>query len=129
MTDKPLSSTMLGVFSALERAGRLSRVLDDIRDERARQHERWGQQDLPNFGPGPYLVGSEDAVRRVLELRFAKGEGSYADILLEEVAEAYEHRDLDHAREEGAAELRAELVQVGAVVVQWIEAIDRRAEG
>ena len=42
-----------------------------------------------------------------------------ADILAEEVAEVYAESDPDR--------LRAELIQVAAVCVQWIEAIDGRS--
>jgi hypothetical protein len=49
-------------------------------------------------------------------------DGGYLDwlhILREEVAEAFAESD--------PAKLRAELVQVAAVAVNWVEAIDRRA--
>lgn len=53
---------------------------------------------------------------------FARGNGSWAHILTEELGEA-----LDEAREGNVKALREELVQVGAMVAGWIEAIDGRA--
>jgi hypothetical protein len=52
-------------------------------------------------------------------VRAAEKTLKWVDILEEEVAEA--------AAESDPAKLRAELVQVAAVAVAWIEAIDRRA--
>lgn len=51
-------------------------------------------------------------------LYHAGGTGTWSDILVEELTEAIE-ADNDE-------DLRAELVQVAAVAVQWIAAIDRR---
>jgi hypothetical protein len=49
--------------------------------------------------------------------RAAHGEVTWLDILLEEVAEAFAESDL--------VKLRTELIQVAAVAVRWVEAIDR----
>ena len=49
---------------------------------------------------------------------FTAGNGTWRHILTEEVWEAFAEKD--------SARLRAELVQVAAAAVNWIEAIDRR---
>jgi len=96
-------------------------VLDEICAERAGQDEKWGQQDHPD-GTGPDLVWmaaeSRDEARTQCDDRFARGAGTWMDILEEEVSEAFAESDPPY--------LRAELVQVAAVAVAWIEAIDRR---
>jgi hypothetical protein len=109
------------------------RVLDEIGYERTAQDAKWGEQNHPD-GTGPRVAFAgrlcymEDAAR---DFRLAckarsgaipglehHGPVTWKDILLEEVFEGL--------AEDNAAELRAELVQVAAVAVQWIEAIDRR---
>lgn len=92
--------------------------LRDVAAERARQDIKWGEQNHPD---GTGLGG--DAERRdvAIELcdrRHRAGVGTWRDILDEETAEAYTESD--------PAALRAELVQVAAVAVAWIESIDRR---
>jgi hypothetical protein len=115
-----------------------SRVLLEVAAERERQDAKWGVQDLPFFTSGGpsirgrsiYLIGSERAARQMFELREGQGVLSMGDVLLEEVAEVFELRHLDPERA-GAGEvdamLRAELLQVAAVAVKAIEALDRRA--
>lgn len=64
--------------------------------------------------------GAVRVARLVLDLGWRpKGIVTFRDILACEVAEAF--------AEEDPARLRAELIQVAAVAVQWVEAIDARA--
>ena len=94
------------------------RVLSEVRGERARQDEKWGEQNHPD-GSGSdlqrYLAEQE---RDYCQRAFAVGRGTWRDVLAEEVAEALAEAD--------PARLRAELLQVAAVAVAWVEAIDRR---
>ena len=103
-------------------------VLAHVLDERRRQDVKWGEQNHSD-GTGPdirWQPGIQStATAAVLADEFRRrcqanspGEDTWRDILLEEVAEALAEND--------PAKLRAELVQVAAVAVQWIEAIDRR---
>ena len=98
-------------------------VLDDIAAERARQDARWGEQ---NHRDG---TGADYSLREVAELdvRFARDRcdrafersaGSWEHILYEEFCEAM--------AEDDPVRLRPELVQLAAVAVHWIEAIDAR---
>ena len=82
-------------------------VLEQIADERQRQHDKWGEQNHQ--------------------------EPVWATILGEEYGEAC-HASLDYyleASERGSVtgrligSLRSELIQVAAVAVAWIECIDR----
>ena len=75
----------------------ITEVLADIADERARQDEKWGDQS-----GHPYLLWNAILGEEV---------GEVSRVLLE---------DLDAKR------LRAELVQVAAVAVAWVETIDKR---
>lgn len=106
-------------------------ALGAIADERARQTAKWGEQNLPD-GTGasqkwmhPYsTVTAENAarlLRTITQEAARKGTCTWRDVLLEEVAEAFKESD--------PAKLREELVQVAAVAVQWIEHLDRTADG
>jgi len=67
---------------------------------------------------GPQWRDRADAARRACERAAASGRLTWRHILFEEVAEAL--------AEDDPALLRGELVQVGAVVAQWLQAIDHR---
>lgn len=116
---------------------RQARVLVAIVEERDRQDAKWGEQNHPDDAPGSWWVGSPDrgaAERRAEHFevpsehraKFLIGEAArrrevtWPHILIEEVAEAV-------AVVHDPAKLRAELVQVAAVAVAWIEALDRRS--
>lgn len=114
----------------------MGKVLREIAEERARQDAKWGEQNHPN-GTGEHTTPVAEIVRgkgnAIVNYHYALGlayqaktatdqhakEGTvtYADILLEEVFEALAESD--------PAALRAELVQVAAVAVAWVEKIDR----
>ncbi|MCK2242170.1 MULTISPECIES: hypothetical protein [unclassified Crossiella] len=93
-------------------------TLAEIAAERGRQDKRFGEQ---NHRDGTGSLDQVDLARiakKWCEDSFGSGYGTWADVLAEEVTEACAERD--------PAKLRAELVQVAAVAVAWIEAIDRR---
>jgi hypothetical protein len=93
---------------------------DEIRAERARQDERWGEQNHPlGTGAGAFRANA-DAARRECDAAAASGTVTWRHIVLEELWEALAEAD------EAAA--RRELVQLGAVVVAMIECIDRRSK-
>jgi hypothetical protein len=93
-------------------------VLGEVLQERVDQHAKWGEQNQRDGTGSPPKVRAADAQRRITERAFEQGVGTWALILLEEVAEALAESD--------EARLREELVQVAAVAVAWVEAIDRR---
>jgi len=102
-------------------------VLAEVAEERVRQFDKWGEQNWPD-GTGPNVVWwqafSPEAANAVSEIRertdarAAAGMLTWLDIAEEEFAES--------AAEKDSEKLRAELVQLVAVGVAWIEAIDRR---
>lgn len=137
--DRPFAAAMSSDGAVQSRT---EAVLGDVRDERARQHEQWGEQNHPDIDPHdlPAVVRGEYAFRaerwKAINARRA-GDGcevkhrnpeaactAWDGILLEEVFEAL--------AEEDPVKLRVELVQIAAVACAWVEAIDRRgvpAEG
>jgi hypothetical protein len=93
-------------------------VLGDIVTERERQDAKWGEQNpLDGTGSG-FLRLAVQPTRESCERAFGLGVGTWRHILDEELAEAF--------AEEDPQALRAELIQVAAVAVAWVEAIDRR---
>lgn len=100
----------------------LRAVLSDITSERARQDEKWGEQNHPD-GTGCGSSDQDTKVRAIqarsaCEAAFRNSRGTWRHILMEEVCEAM--------AEDSPASLRDELVQVAAVATAWIEALDRR---
>ncbi|MCU0688033.1 MAG: hypothetical protein MUF34_38280 [Polyangiaceae bacterium] len=105
------------------------RVLDEVAAERARQEAKWGQCDYPSVGPefegnrtgqacAHYGLPPEQIAKRRTDEADQRGAVTFAHVAVEELAEALS------APDEGAR--REELVQLAAVAVKWIEAIDRR---
>jgi hypothetical protein len=93
-------------------------VLHDVGAERLRQDGKWGEQNHPDGTSARKYAGKRDFMRDLCNVRAARGTVSFLDILFEEVYEA--------AAEEDPVALREELLQVAAVAVAWIEAMDRR---
>ena len=99
----------------------------DVIAERRSQNAKWGEQNhvsVPPCSSGDAaceLLGiptEDDCKQRTDE--YASGRHlTWADVLLEEFAEA--------VAAPNEALRRAELVQVAAVAIAWIECIDRRA--
>jgi hypothetical protein len=93
-------------------------ALAQVRNERIAQDIKWGQQNHPD-GTNLRFEERANAARVMADIAADEGNLTWADILLEEVYEALAETD--------NADLRAELIQVAAVCVAWVEAIDRRA--
>ena len=85
-------------------ATQMTDVLSEVAKERWHQEDKWGQQDNPDF--------------------------EWVSILTEEVGEAAaevnEANFVSGKNRGDFSKLRAELVQVAAVAVAWVECIDRR---
>jgi hypothetical protein len=93
-----------------------------VAEERQRQDDRWGEQNHPvhdhSDPTGIYFLGrTYDWFEAEAKHRFSRGERSWALIQLEEVFEALSARTPEQAREE--------FIQVAAVAVAAVEAIDR----
>lgn len=92
-------------------------VVDEVAEERVAQFAKWGEQNHED-GTGVDWAFHADMAKFECDKASLDGEGNWVHILLEEVYEAL--------AEDDPAKLRAELVQVAAVAVAWVEAIDRR---
>lgn len=93
-------------------------VLRQVAAERALQDLRWGEQNHPDGTGLPGDAACAVMARAVCDRSHKAGRGTWRQILDEEVCEALAETD--------PARLRAELIQVAAVAVAWVEAIDRR---
>lgn len=93
------------------------KVALDVLEERKRQDAKWGEQNHPS-GTGGEGLGVDAARARARCDKAAKeGKVTWLHILDEEVREAF--------AEKNPEALRAELVQVAAVAVAWVEYLDR----
>lgn len=109
-------------------------VLAQVRAERARQEAKFPEQHLPSIPAaaignrtilhGRYLLTDERQAKAKVERLARAGSLTWLDVLIEELAEA-----MEAAAFEPDANLRAELVQVAAVAVRWIEDLDRATNG
>lgn len=93
-------------------------VLGEVALERVTQDATWGEQNHPN-GTGEEYADLAERARTICDMAHQEGVGTWSQILLEETLEACAEAD--------PRKLRSELVQVAAVAVAWIEAIDRKA--
>lgn len=105
----------------------MAAIMDQVRQELAVIRERWGEQNHPDRAPQGRLVSAAEDFMRQEEANAARTRCEKANdqkrpgwdlIFLEEVREALAETHPD--------KLRAELVQVAAVAVQWIDCINRR---
>jgi hypothetical protein len=97
------------------------RIIRDLRFERMSQLEKWGEQShLDGTAPTDANIEARDAAIAACNDAHNAGVGTWRHIVDEELAEAY--------CEDQPMELRAELVQVLAVVAAWIDDIDSRLE-
>ena len=109
-------------------AGQTLGILAEVVDERVRQDAKWGEQNHPN-GTGPYVVWTLGGritaqvmaarARDMCQEAARRGECTWLLIALEEMAEAF--------AEDDPYRVRQEVLQLVAVGVSWIEAIDRAA--
>lgn len=114
-------------------------IFTQIKTERAAQEKKWGEQNHPMLPEGlvhPIALSypsaaqsicselgipTEDSAKELTDLRARQGELSYFHILQEEVSEAVCALD-DYES------MRKELIQVAAVTVAMIQALDRNGK-
>lgn len=118
------------------------RVIELVLRERERQRAKWGDDPHPDVGQAWWLQRQSrtgpltwtDELRAMVEAGEASDGGAgWLEILFEEVGEARDAAEMLAPADEGAASrarrralLRAELVQVAAVAVAWVEDLERR---
>ena len=95
-------------------------IFAEIEAERARQDAKWGEQNHPSTMTAVGVASAiRDGARRECNSAARSGRLTWQHIADEEFWEAI--------AEPAPAAQRTELVQLAAVVVAWIECIDRRA--
>lgn len=147
-TDMPPGDRPAPPWTSAVAPSARDRIFADIDDERARQDAKWGEMNHPLVGnphaplqkvhgptarfiPGSAAliechrlgIPSESEAREACEAEHAAGDGTFASIVVEELAEAVSAAVI-HG--ETSDEARKELVQTTAVLVAMIEAIDRK---
>lgn len=98
----------------------LSPVYQQIKAERDRQDQQWGEQNHLNGTGNDYQKETAYQARRACQQAFEEGKGDWRHILSEEFCEALAESD--------DQKLREELIQIAAVAVAWIECLDRKEE-
>lgn len=100
-------------------------VCAEVMHERERQHAKWGEQNHPSISREftDYVTRMtrfpiELEARRECNRMTNEGRVTYAHIALEEFAEVIFAVDEKHRK--------GELIQLAAVCVAWVEAIDRK---
>ena len=112
--------------------GRRRSIFVEIDAERRRQDEKWGAnvERIPSVGRrldgslmscGDYGLPSEEGAQIREKIWRENGNESLAASAVEELAEAVSCGDDERA-------MRAEVMQLAALCVKWIEGIDRRTE-
>lgn len=94
----------------------MKKAFEDIEAERVRQDAKWGEQ---NHGPHRWLAILMEEVGEAAEAMLESSVG--AGRLMGDEVEAVQLDGTEKA-------MREELVHSAAVLVAWIECIDRRAE-
>jgi hypothetical protein len=92
-------------------------LVNRLQVERDRQIRKWGDQRHPD-GTSSEFTADANFYRASCDDHAREGVLTWSDILLEEVWEALSETE--------PAKLESELVQVGAVVLAWLEDIRRR---
>ena len=100
---------------------RQEKILEQIADERFSQLKKWGAQAHPDGTYNDFQDKISEARDTCEYERYNLVKGpSWRAILYEEVMESFGETD--------KAKLRAELIQVAAVAVAWIEDLDSRKD-
>ena len=102
----------------------MSKVIAEVIQERQRQHAKWGEQNLESFELSQPLYSQREKLRARRHWNDEHNSDgkplTFKAILEEEFLEVICERD--------PARLRAELLQVAAVAIQWVEKLDREAK-
>jgi hypothetical protein len=107
----------------------MENIFNDIRKERQKQEEKWGEPNHPILDPmlinmdaqrmcEEYEIPSESRARQLVEIHAERSDITYMHILIEEISEAASCGS-------NIKELRKELIQSASVLVAMIESLDR----
>lgn len=122
----------VAVFTELE-----LRVLGEVLSERLKQQAKWGEQNHRNVPavalvPQALRIPTADEAKRTCQTNAKVGTVTWADVALEEFAEAVEEAGLAENAEDAFEKetrlqnLRVELIQTSAVFTAWAAAVERQ---
>jgi hypothetical protein len=99
------------------------KILDETFEEMSRQDAKWGEQRTNPVTVDEWVrmaVPHETFAKMYVDDKAKTPEGvSWSAILLEEIAEAFNTNN--------ATDLRMELIQCAAVIVQWVKYLDKES--
>lgn len=132
LTYPELVDELVKYYSPVHIYKYMDKILGEVRREREKQEEKWGQQNHPILDPmlldrparrmcEEYEIPTEDRARQVVETHAERGTLTYMHILQEEISEAVSCGS-------NTVELRKELIQCAAVLVAMIESLDRNGK-
>lgn len=94
-------------------------AIEVVREMQEAVSKHGAQLDLPMFHPFGHDMPTGALAKIVCQRRSGHGEVTWGDIFLEEAAEAFDEID-------DMTALRAELIQVAAMAMAWIRALDHQ---
>lgn len=106
-----------------ETKSKIREILEEVIDERVSQDTKWGIQNHKSVSDNPntdYEISGEYSCKMACEIAARNNNLTWADIAIEELSEAV------YAGNEKLR--REELVQTAAVILAWIECIDRNKD-
>lgn len=116
--SKEATAHVLEKHAAEERGAHLAQIYSEIGQERERQDVLHpGTSDIPNGTGGGGRQTWMNIAQHSCDRAAREGRLTYTHVLDEEVSEAL--------AEEDPVKLRVELIQVAAVCVKWVQALDR----
>jgi len=98
--------------------GIINNIFEEIRAERKRQDEKWGEQNLPMLNVPLTVKAMKEKSESYKAFNDSTNGDSWFAVLIEEVYEAFAETEPEKQREE--------LIQVAAVAVQIIEYLERK---
>lgn len=93
-------------------------ALEDVRKEVERQEGKWGEQNHPDGTSKEKYGWMMELAKLHCNKLHQEQKTDWAAVLFEEFYEAL--------AEENSSDLRTELIQVAAVAVSWVKALDRK---
>lgn len=107
----------------------MEKIFNEIREERVRQENKWGEQNWPVLDPllvdrdpqrmcDEYEIPNENRARYKCQTHANRGDLTWMHILMEEISESA-------SCGKNVEALRTELIQSASVLVAMIESLDR----
>lgn len=114
------------VWSDEEAREPAERVLAEVLEELGRQDAKWGEQNHPDGWWQPHDSDTVYRARHAAQGAARRQRLTWRLVLEEELAEAFDELPAEGSAGHEPGKLRAELLQVAAVAVQWVLSMDRR---